>query len=81
MRRHLLTVELDSDMDLTALSSRRVQIEAIASNRYRVTPLLKLYKCEGHSFVGPYVRRRAPQLAWFAGNASRPTGYFTHSDA
>jgi len=77
MRSHLLTVELDSDMDLMALSSRRVQIEAIAPNRYRVTPLLKLYKCEGSSFVGRYLRRRAPQLAWFAGNASRPTGYFT----
>ena len=35
MRRHLLAVELDSDMDLTTLASRRVQIEAIANNRYR----------------------------------------------
>lgn len=81
MRSHLLTIELDSDMDLTVLSSRRVQIEAIASNRYRVIPLLNLYKCEGHTFVGRYIRRRAPQLAWFAGNASRPTGYFIRSDA
>ncbi|MFU5274937.1 hypothetical protein ACVXHM_16535 [Pseudomonas aeruginosa] len=77
MRRHLLAVELDSDMDLTTLASCRVQIEAIANNRYRVSPQLKLYKCEGHSFVGRYLRRRAPQLGWYAGNASRPTGYFT----
>ena len=41
MRRHLLAVELDSDMDLTTLASRRVQIEAIANNRYRVSPLLR----------------------------------------
>ena len=54
-----------------------MQIEAIANNRYRVSPQLKLYECEGHSFVGRYLRRRAPQLGWYAGNASRPTGYFT----
>lgn len=78
MRRHLLAIELESDMDLTALASRRVQIEAIANNRYRVTPQLSLYKCEGSSFVGRYLRRRAPQLGWYAGNASRPTGYFTN---
>ncbi|HBP1602253.1 TPA: hypothetical protein L5U90_003356 [Pseudomonas aeruginosa] len=77
MRSHLLAVELDSDMDLTTLASRRVQIEAIANNRYRVSPLLKLYKCESSSFVGRYLCRRAPQLGWYAGNASRPTGYFT----
>lgn len=80
MRRHLLAVELDSDMDLTTLASRRVQIEAIANNRYRVSPQLRLYKCEGSSFVGRYLRRRAPQLTWYAGNASRPTGYFTRTD-
>lgn len=77
MRTHQLTVELDSDMDLTTLASSRVQVEGIAPNRYRITPQLKLYKCEGHSFVCRYIRRRAPQLAWFTGNASRPTGYFT----
>ncbi len=65
-------------MDLTTLASPRVQIEAIANNRYRVTPQLKLFKCEGSSFVGRYLCRRAPQLGWYAGNASRPTGYFTN---
>jgi len=77
MRCHHLTVELDSDLDLTALASRRVQIEAVAMNRYRISPQVRLYKCEGHSFVSRYLRRRAPQLGWFTGNASRPTGYFT----
>lgn len=80
MRRHLLSVELDSDLDLTPLTSRRVHIQAIATNRYRVSPQLKLYRCEGHSFVSRYLRRRAPQLGWFAGNASRPTGYFTNGN-
>lgn len=47
MRRHLLTVELDRDMDLTSLSSRRVQIEAIASNRYRVTPPAQAVQVRG----------------------------------
>ena len=74
MRSHLLAVELDSDMDLTTLASPRVQIEAIANNRYRVTPQLKLFKCDGSSFVGRYLCPRAPQLCWYAVNASRPTG-------
>lgn len=76
MRGYQFSVELDSDIDLTTLASRRVRIEVIAENRYRVTPLLKLYRCEGHSFVNRYLRRRAPQLNWFTGNASSPTGYF-----
>jgi len=77
MRSHQFAAELDSNIDLTTLASPRVQIEAIANNRCRVSPQLKLYKCEGHSFAGRYLRRRAPQLGWYAGNASRPTGYFT----
>lgn len=31
--------------------------------------------------IPPRCRKPRPQLAWFAGNASRPTGYFTRCDA
>jgi len=75
MRRHLCDITIDSDIDLTAAASKRVRIERVG-NSYRVTTTFRMYRCEIHSFVGRYLRKRLPSLRGISGNCSAPTGYY-----
>ena len=75
MRRHALNILLDSDVDLTKLSSKRVTITN-DNGRYRVSSSLRFYRCEMSAFVYQYLRRKKPGMIAIAGNCSAPTGYF-----
>jgi hypothetical protein len=76
MRTHTIDVTLKSNLDLTKLSSRRVNITRIDGESFRVVSELKLFKCERALFVGRYLRRKEPRLTHFTGGCSKPTGYY-----
>jgi len=76
LRQHRIDMVLDSDTDLTALSSRRVTITRHGDGRFHVASSLRLLLCERSEFVSRYLRRMKPGMAAIAGNCSAPTGYF-----
>lgn len=76
MRTKTIDLVVKSDVDLTALASRRVNIVREGIDEYRITSFLKVYGCERHSFVGRYLRRKKTGLKYISGNCSAPTGYF-----
>ena len=75
-RQHTVEVELDSDRDLSSLACRRVKIERIAIDRYKVTSRMRMYRCEIRTFVARTIRRRLPGLRYIKGVCSAPSGYF-----
>lgn len=76
MRTKTLHIVVRSDIDLCALSTRRVTISLVEQGVYLITSSLKFWSCERHSFVWRYLNRKKPGLAYFTGNCSAPTGYF-----
>ena len=76
MRTHLLDKVIDSDVDLTKLSSRRVSITMVKPGEFRITSTLRFLLCERNEFIGRYLRRMKPGLTYIKGNCSAPYGYF-----
>lgn len=76
MRSKPLNRVIRSDRDLVALSSRRVTIERVGPDEFRITSGLLFWRSEHSSFIGRYLRRKLPGMQWITGNCSHPTGYY-----
>lgn len=76
MRKHQIDMVLHSDIDLTALSSKRVTITRREDGSFHVASSLRFFRCERVNFVSRYLRRMKPGMVAVTGNCSAPTGYF-----
>lgn len=79
MRKKEIDIVIESDIDLTTLSSRRVTFTRLSDNQYRVTSTLRFYSCERHAFISQYLQSKKPGLKSIKGNCSAPKGYFWES--
>lgn len=75
MRRHTLDITIDSDMDLTRASTRRVTVTRNANGSFRVTSPLRFYSCERHSFVSRHLTRKLGPYSAIVGQCSSPSAY------
>lgn len=75
MRSHPVNLVVNSDTDLTKLSTKRVKITR-QGDQFQISSPIKLFRSECHSFVYRYLRRMKPGMVAISGNCSTPTGYF-----
>lgn len=75
MRHHTLDITIDSDIDLTRASSRRVTVTREPNGSFRVRSDLRFYASERRSFVGRHLKRKLGPYSAIRGQCSTPSAY------
>lgn len=79
MRHHTIDMTINSDIDLTKASTRRITITHEEGGTFRVTSALQLYAVERRDFVRRHLVRQLGQYKAILGQCSSPSAYLWNS--
>jgi hypothetical protein len=76
MRNKRLDFVIDSDVDLTEISTRRLAFVRVGQTAFKVSSCLSFRSCERRSFVTRQLKHKLANMQSIVGNCSSPSGYF-----